>query len=471
MATAAQIEANRRNAQKSTGPRTTEGKNRSRLNAVDHGCRANLLVLPGEIVGEYENQCDAWKRSVRPRNPCEEFLIDSLVSLDLQAKRIDRAQTARLTKRMHFGWFEENDRENQKTLELGQKLFRDASVLRPDKASDGPTDAIGDVEPDRRWDGSLTEDHPVLLVHELQSTLSGCEWLLDQWAGLRDYLARGIPWLASDQLKAVRLLGHHPIDAVDEVDVARVYLASHVLLNQGGQPFQEIFNELSPDQAPRYENNMKLRQYAALAPADATAARRVLQEIVDRNTEELEDKAGVLRELAEIDTQTAGHRLAWDDTAEGEKLRRYELTCKRAWLRMFELMLKVRSTSEELDFATIASVGRSALTRNMGAIDTPVQAVVDVKARPAAPSHEPDSPSEAKPQGEKAPNEANSGVHKIGIERQDGKKAFRIDAPPLESDVGRGGKTGKDRIHSGLHRLDMGRQSPLLDLSPIFGKQ
>ena len=38
MATAAQIEANRRNSQKSCGPRTQAGKDKSRFNALDHGC-------------------------------------------------------------------------------------------------------------------------------------------------------------------------------------------------------------------------------------------------------------------------------------------------------------------------------------------------------------------------------------------------------------------------------------------------
>jgi hypothetical protein len=48
MATAAQIEANRRNSQKSCGARTQAGKDKSRFNALDHGCRANILVLPTE---------------------------------------------------------------------------------------------------------------------------------------------------------------------------------------------------------------------------------------------------------------------------------------------------------------------------------------------------------------------------------------------------------------------------------------
>ncbi len=56
MATTAQIEANRRNRQKSTGPTTEQGKRKSRVYALDYGCRANLLVLPTEIFGDYENE-------------------------------------------------------------------------------------------------------------------------------------------------------------------------------------------------------------------------------------------------------------------------------------------------------------------------------------------------------------------------------------------------------------------------------
>ena len=70
-------------------------------------------------------------------------------------------------------------------------------------------------------------------------------------------------------------------------------------------------------------------------------------------------KTEALRALAELDAANAADRLSWDDTDEGERLRRYELTCSRTSLRMFELLLKVRRTGEELDIATIASISRS----------------------------------------------------------------------------------------------------------------
>ncbi|MBV8906442.1 MAG: hypothetical protein JOZ22_22610, partial [Acidobacteriia bacterium] len=48
MATDGQIEANRRNAQKNTGPRRPEGKAAVRFNNLRHGLRAKTIFLPGE---------------------------------------------------------------------------------------------------------------------------------------------------------------------------------------------------------------------------------------------------------------------------------------------------------------------------------------------------------------------------------------------------------------------------------------
>ena len=49
-----QIAANRRNAAKSTGPRTDEGKHRSRSNAVRHGLSAETVIGALEDAEDYK---------------------------------------------------------------------------------------------------------------------------------------------------------------------------------------------------------------------------------------------------------------------------------------------------------------------------------------------------------------------------------------------------------------------------------
>ena len=49
-----QIAANRRNALKSTGPTTSEGKQRSRCNAMRHGLTAETVIVGFEDADDYE---------------------------------------------------------------------------------------------------------------------------------------------------------------------------------------------------------------------------------------------------------------------------------------------------------------------------------------------------------------------------------------------------------------------------------
>ena len=471
MVTAAQIEANRLNLKKPTRPSTDDGKNRSRLNDLDHGGRANLMVLPTEVFGEYENELHAWRLSFKPRNPAEDVLVERLVSLGWQEKRIDRAQTARLTQRIHHAGIEEADSEQEQVLELGQMLFQDACGPIALHLQNGISELCPDGETFRVSDYSDIEMHPMRLIHRLQSTGAGCQWMLDQWANLRTLLERDVPWLAPDKLKAVRLMGRHPIDAIENFDVARVYLASCVLLNQEGKPFQEILNDLSADEVPSYESYWEQRHYAALAPKNPAAARQMLLEIVDQATGRLREKAEELRRLAELDAISAADRLSWDDTPEGERLRRYELTCKRTWLRMFDQLLKIRQKGEELDIASIESIHRSVPTVTVGAIDPPAPSALDVITPPHETVKEPVPPIEAKSTIEKAPNEANSHGQAIRDERRDGHKEHRIDTPHVDRKPGGIGMAGPTKSHPVLERVLGGRNSTLLNLTPIFGEQ
>jgi hypothetical protein len=94
MATQAQISANRRNARKSTGPRTTEGKEKASQNALRHGLRARQAVIPGEDPGEFEAYRKQMLAELAPAGAVESMLAERVVHLSWRLRRAERVQNA-----------------------------------------------------------------------------------------------------------------------------------------------------------------------------------------------------------------------------------------------------------------------------------------------------------------------------------------------------------------------------------------
>ena len=92
MATPAQINANRANAQKSTGPRSAEGKSASRFNALKHGIDAASIVIPGEDPADYDALVADYHRDFRPESPSETFHVDTMLRADWQKRRLQRVE-------------------------------------------------------------------------------------------------------------------------------------------------------------------------------------------------------------------------------------------------------------------------------------------------------------------------------------------------------------------------------------------
>jgi hypothetical protein len=83
----AQFRANRRNALKSTGPRTEEGKNRSRMNAVRHGLTAETVIGALEDAEDYKAFEAAVVADYDARTAVERELMLRLASLLWRLRR------------------------------------------------------------------------------------------------------------------------------------------------------------------------------------------------------------------------------------------------------------------------------------------------------------------------------------------------------------------------------------------------
>jgi len=92
MTTQAQLLANRRNAQKSTGPRTYEGKAAVSQNALRHGLTASCDIIRSESQAEFDLYRDQFLAELDPASPLESMLAERIVVLSWRLKRIGRIQ-------------------------------------------------------------------------------------------------------------------------------------------------------------------------------------------------------------------------------------------------------------------------------------------------------------------------------------------------------------------------------------------
>ncbi|MCP4263055.1 MAG: hypothetical protein GY774_36915 [Planctomycetes bacterium] len=92
MTTEAQIIANRRNAKKSTGPRTNKGKTAISQNAVKHGLRGLQTVISSENQADFELYRDRMLSELAPAGSMESMLAERIVSLSWRLKRAGRIQ-------------------------------------------------------------------------------------------------------------------------------------------------------------------------------------------------------------------------------------------------------------------------------------------------------------------------------------------------------------------------------------------
>jgi hypothetical protein len=88
-----QFEANRRNAQKSTGPKTEEGKRQSRRNAIRHGLCAETVIEPVEDVDDYRGFEATITADFDAETAVERELVLRLASLLWRIRRATSIET------------------------------------------------------------------------------------------------------------------------------------------------------------------------------------------------------------------------------------------------------------------------------------------------------------------------------------------------------------------------------------------
>ena len=147
-ASEARISANRQNAQFSTGPKTEEGKSRSRANALKHGLCASVVVPESpELI---QKRTLEFFESLQPRDAVGVWMVEqaALASIRIDhCQRIERGARSKLMLQAEVTW--DDDRRFEAEI-LGESLAKD----------------------------------PAPTVETLRRTPQGCDWLIRRWARL-----------------------------------------------------------------------------------------------------------------------------------------------------------------------------------------------------------------------------------------------------------------------------------------------
>ncbi len=138
------LKANRENARKSTGPKTAQGKARSRFNAARHGILGSVLFLQGAEQSEFNRLVQDLRAEYQPVGAFQESLVEELAVCTLRKRLVlsfesSQILTQRENARESLYRISDVTPEARQLLACFKKAVRDVKrfgALRPETATE-----------------------------------------------------------------------------------------------------------------------------------------------------------------------------------------------------------------------------------------------------------------------------------------------------------------------------------------------
>ena len=162
-------EANRRNALMSTGPRTQEGKDAVRLNAVKHGLLSQEILLPGEDGEALAELDERLRDELQPAGVVENLLVDRIVFAYWRLRRLGRVE-AGIFVWQHFG--ELAERARREARRHTKQEGRVVDIID----SERPTTTITD---EKKYDDAISEAEVMEALQERETATLGQTFVRD----------------------------------------------------------------------------------------------------------------------------------------------------------------------------------------------------------------------------------------------------------------------------------------------------
>jgi hypothetical protein len=96
-----QVRANQQNALKSTGPKTQEGKDAVRRNALKHGLLSQEVLLPGEDEAALKELGESLRDELQPVGELENLLVERIIAASWRLRRLGRVEAGIFTRELY----------------------------------------------------------------------------------------------------------------------------------------------------------------------------------------------------------------------------------------------------------------------------------------------------------------------------------------------------------------------------------
>jgi hypothetical protein len=111
------LDANRRNALKSTGPKTPQGRAVSKMNALKHGILSTQVLVRGFNIKESDREFfdlhERFRQEFNPVGTVEEMLVDQIVTTHWRLRRVLQAESGEIASSVDHNHWERHRPDSQ----------------------------------------------------------------------------------------------------------------------------------------------------------------------------------------------------------------------------------------------------------------------------------------------------------------------------------------------------------------------
>ena len=323
---------NRINAQKSTGPTSSSGKDIAKMNSLKHGLTAVEAVLPTEDPEILRDAKKEWAEALQPQGADQLDLVNTAALASVRLKRLAKAEESILDEQVRNAKSQFDSKLDRKLVDMQELLDRD----------------------------------PARAVIELKSFSKGVNWLIGEWTAIeRIFELHKSLYHYETVRKALRFQGINPDRLYQEsfhaIDFVMRSLCCRSPLDSSQDYREEAVRKL------RISHNFEGLHNAMFRydPAESIATMR----------QWIGDEISSLKQLlpALIASENAsrecseGIALAMDDTPKNRLMIRYAIAIQSGLDRALNTFSKMKKERENEQFAKAEEVPERAL-RNEAAI-------------------------------------------------------------------------------------------------------